>query len=448
MTAINYQAGLGVNSMWPFCVYGVDDQSALYMCPQVQPIELYRLTNQDYVNVNGPTTYRLINSNAATMKMADGVTTIPVNGNYDAYKDLGSGVMLAVITSSGSGKSYVVRSHNYGASWGSNDNNDKVAVLNLGDTATNGKSDGTTQTNLINALGSRGICKCTVGDVTFILIAEYNTNAAASSDPVAAATLGRVWRSDDLGKNWSIFLTFNTNIGGNRQIRHIHSIVQNPYTGYIYFCLGDSALSGILRWDGVSAAPPANTLPADFGNYPGWLGIGASNWTKYINGSGQTNIDVWQVTDLIFTQDWIFNGSDNTGSAAVNRGIWAFQHDFTGLRRAYNGGTRTGHSGYWGLKHSSGLLYVVEIIDVTAGDGILYFQSSNDFGATWVECAKFVYKTTGTTGSIDAFFERLSDGSIWVSTGQAKTAVPAANRSSYCLYPTRLFASVSAVSGG
>lgn len=439
--------GLGMNSMWPFCVYEVDDANALWMTTQAQPLSLCRLTNKDYVNVNGVATYSLGQSFSTGMKMADNTTAIPANGNWDNVKSIGSGVMLGVVTSSGNSKSYVIRSHNYGASWGTNNNNDRAAVLNLGDTATNGKSDGSTQGSLINALGTRGIAKCTVNGQTILLIGEYNTNSAANTDPVAAGAQVRVWRSDDLGITWSILLTFNTNTGGNRQVRHCHYVGQDPYTGYIYFGFGDSGTSAIIRWDGVSAAPPANTLPSAFSNTPGWLGIGQQNFGNYVNGTSQTNVDVWQVTDLIFTQDWIYNPADNGDSASVNRGIWRFKRDFTGLNRVFTT-TRTGHSDYWAIKHSSGLLYSVEILESTSSDGILYFKSSNDDGATWVECAKFVFKSGVSVGSVDAFFERPSDGSIWVSTGQGKVSTPSANRSSFQLFPTQLFSPISAVSGG
>lgn len=441
------QMGLGCNSMWPFAVLESDDENALWGVTQVQPLSLFRLPNEDYAYVNNVATYALGQSFGTGMKMADNVTAIPANCNWDNVKNIGNGIMLGVITSSGNSKSYVIRSHNYGVSWGTNDNNDRAAVLNIGDTTSNGKSDGTTQTSLVNVLGTRGWCVATVNGQQIVLLGEYSTNAASNTDPVAVNAQVRIWKSTDLGKNWSVLLTFNTNIGGSRQVRHNHYIGQDPYTGYIYFGFGDSATSCLIRWDGASAAPPANTLPSSFGDYPGWLGVGLQNFSSYVNGSGQTNVDVWQVTDLIFTQDWIINPADNGDSTAANRGIWRCKRDFTGLSRVFTT-TRTGHSDYWAIKHSTGLLYVIEILEATAADSILYVKSSNDDGATWVECAKFVFKTGVTTGSVDAFFERLSDGSIWASTIKAKVTIPSANRSSFQLFPTQLFSPIAAVTGG
>lgn len=440
------QMGLGCNLIQnvKFAVLESDDASALWGVTQTQPLSLFRLPNNDYLQVDNVATYTLGQSFGTGMKMADNTTAIPANANWDNVKSIGGGVMLGVITSSGSSKSYVIRSHNYGASWGTNDNNDRAAVLNIGDTATNGKSDGTTQTNFVSVLGTRGWCVATVSGQTIILLGEYSTNAASNTNPVAANAQVRVWQSTDLGKTWSVLLTFNTNTGGNRQVRHCHYIGQDPYSGYIYFGFGDSATSAVLRWDGVGAAPPANTLPSDFGNYPGWLGIGVGNYANYVNNSGQTNVDVWQITDLIFTESWIINPADNGDSAANNRGIWRCRRDFTGLNRVFTT-TRTGHSDYWAVKHSSGMLYTVEILEASAVDSVLYMKSSNDDGATWVECAKFEFKVGATTGSVDGFLERLSDGSIWMSTIQGKLTVPSANRCSIQIFPTQLFSPIAAL---
>ena len=98
--------------MWPFAVLETDDANALWGVTQVQPLSLFRLTNKDYGNVNGVATYALGQSFSTGMKMADNVTAIPANGNWDNVKSIGSGVMLGVVTSSGNSKSYVLRSHN------------------------------------------------------------------------------------------------------------------------------------------------------------------------------------------------------------------------------------------------------------------------------------------------------------------------------------------------
>jgi hypothetical protein len=108
--------------------------------------------------------------------------------------------------------------------------------------------------------------------------------------------------------------------------------------------------------------------------------------------------------------------------------------------------TRTGHSDYWALKHSAGILYALEILEATAADGVVYIKGSIDDGATWYEAASFAFKS-GLSGSVDCFFERPSDGSIWIST-QDKNLQPAANRNSYHLLPSKLRSPIAGLSGG
>ena len=126
--------------------------------------------------------------------------------------------------------------------------------------------------------------------------------------------------------------------------------------------------------------------------------------------------------------------------------MWRFKRDFTQNQRVYDNSARTGHSQYWGLKHSSGVLYVTEILESTSVDGIIYFQASIDDGETWYECAKFVCKSS-LVGSFEGFFERTVDKTIWLGTN-GKNLIPAANRNSYQLKMTQLFSPVAALSGG
>jgi len=102
---------------------------------------------------------------------------------------------------------------------------------------------------------------------TKILLGEYNIAtgrvAGGTNDAV------RIYQSTDSGATWTALLTFNTS--GN-QIRHCHFVKYDRYTGEFYIGFGDDPDSALLRWDGTSAAPPANTplTPAGFTGYPGW----------------------------------------------------------------------------------------------------------------------------------------------------------------------------------
>jgi hypothetical protein len=96
-----------------------------------------------------------------------------------------------------------------------------------------------------------------------------NVAFASGSVAVAVGEAGAIYRTTDGGATWSALLTFNTS--GN-QIRHFHAVRYDRFTGDWYFVAGDNPLSAIIRWDGSSSAPPANTplTPVGFAGYPGW----------------------------------------------------------------------------------------------------------------------------------------------------------------------------------
>lgn len=100
-----------------------------------------------------------------------------------------------------------------------------------------------------------------------ILFGEYNIATGRVNGSTNDAV--RVYQSDDNGATWTALLTFNTD-GSTHQVRHVHAVSYDRYTGDYYVALGDFPNSAILRWDGVSAAPPANTPLSGFANYPGW----------------------------------------------------------------------------------------------------------------------------------------------------------------------------------
>lgn len=135
----------------------------------------------------------------------------------------------------------------------------KRAVLDIG-------SRSGTHTPLITSLHSRSLCVATIAGQTVLLFGEYNV--AASRTPGGANDHVRVWKSTDLGATWSVLLEWNT--GGVHQVRHVHAVVQDPDTGLIYICCGDDPNAGIIRWDGVSTAPAANSNYVAIAATPGW----------------------------------------------------------------------------------------------------------------------------------------------------------------------------------
>lgn len=143
----------------------------------------------------------------------------------------------------------------------------------------------------IRALHHRSICVANVAGSTVLLFGEYNV--ASGRVPGSTNDQVRLWRSTDIGRTWSILCEWNTN-GSTTQTRHIHGVVQDPITRLIYILHGDDPTSGILRWDGVSAAPPANTSLANYANFAGWASLSISG----------ANADFYRAGDLIFSGDY------------------------------------------------------------------------------------------------------------------------------------------------
>lgn len=201
-----------------------------------------------------------------------------------------------------SGKAYLHRAVNNAGNWtvGTNattyDNGN--AVLDIG-------NKGGVQPAGIRSLHHRSLCIATVGGSTVLLFGEYNVasgrSAGSTNDQV------RVWRSTDMGKTWSILLEFNTN-GTTSQVRHVHGIVQDPITGKIYFLFGDDPTSGLLRWDGVSAAPAANTALASFRGVAGWEVLFDATYP-----------DTYRSGDLVFSGDKAGYLIDRAGDPQVSR---------------------------------------------------------------------------------------------------------------------------------
>jgi len=102
---------------------------------------------------------------------------------------------------------------------------------------------------------------------TEAVIGEYNINGSRVNGSTNDAV--RVYQTTDGGVTWTAILTFNTS--GN-QIRHCHAVRYDRYTGDYYMVFGDDPKSGIVRWDGVSASPAANTAitQAGIGSTAGW----------------------------------------------------------------------------------------------------------------------------------------------------------------------------------
>lgn len=120
---------------------------------------------------------------------------------------------------------------------------------------------------MVRGLSQHAFCEARINGVSVYIFAEYNIAsgrvAGGANDQVIA------WRSTDAGATWSKLLEFNTS--GTHVTDHFHGVVQDPYTGWVYFMTGDTgAECAVIAWDGVSAAPAANSSFATIAATPGW----------------------------------------------------------------------------------------------------------------------------------------------------------------------------------
>lgn len=99
----------------------------------------------------------------------------------------------------------------------------------------------------------------------------------------------KIYSSENNGRTWQTAHEFQPG-----QIRHIHAIQQDPYTGKVWICTGDLDSESIIAW--------------------------SSDGAKTFNSIGQES-QIWRAFQLVFTKDALYWGTD-TGSSKVSRGIY------------------------------------------------------------------------------------------------------------------------------
>lgn len=248
-------------------------------------------------------------------------------------------------------------------------------VLILGD----GNGDGGADSADVQMLSSRNLCRLNIatpeGDNQGkLLLGEYNINTArvegGNDDRV------RIMVSSDNGDTWSKLVEWNTNEAN--QIGHVHAILQDPYTGYVYICTGDANnKAAIIRWDG-SANWADNKTPTELNAITGFDVI--------------TGAQKHRTVDLLFTEDYMFSFSDvnETNNATGDEsGIWRISKDLSTQTRVNNDIFTYDpmHVGWFGAKIDGALVFTTAR-ETATGNGwtelntIIY--TSLDNGVTWI----------------------------------------------------------------
>lgn len=159
------------------------------------------------------------------------------------------------------------------------------------------------------------------GGTGTLYLGEYNVCRSRISGSTNDRV--RIMKSVDNGDTWTKVMEWNTN--GSNQVGHIHAMKQDPYTGEIYICTGDSYnKAAIIKWNGSSAWEDNKTIP-EIGRMDGF--------------SVFTGAQRYRVCDVLFDEDYFYTFVDTqkpsnpTGSES---GIWRGTKNFRSYRRMDN----------------------------------------------------------------------------------------------------------------
>lgn len=127
-----------------------------------------------------------------------------------------------------------------------------------------------------------GLIKLKSGSVLF---GEYFRNSKHTNV--------RLYISKDAGKSWQVAYEFPAG-----QIRHIHAVQQDPYTGKIWILTGDEGQADRMLWS------------ADEGKTLNLLGGGRQKW---------------RVTQLVFTPNMLYWGADSRKRNSDEAGVYQWE---------------------------------------------------------------------------------------------------------------------------
>jgi hypothetical protein len=155
----------------------------------------------------------------------------------------------------------------------------------------------------------------------WLYIGEYNVNR--NRIPGGTNDRVRIMRSVDQGRTWTKVVEWNTN--GMNQVGHIHAMKQDPYTGEIYVCTGDTdSKSGIIKWDGISSWSDNASL----------AGITSRRGFTVFSGAQR-----FRVCDVLFDRNYFYTFTDTqkpNNPDGSESGIWRGRKDFSSFTRVDN----------------------------------------------------------------------------------------------------------------
>lgn len=209
-----------------------------------------------------------------------------------------------------------------------------------------------------------------IGDLIF---GEYNTNASRTEGGENDRI--RIMRSTDNGANWTQLVEWNTD--ETNYVGHVHTIRQDPYTGYVYIAVGDNNnKAALIRWDG-STAWQDNKTPAQLGAIAGFKAVTGSQRHRTVG--------------FAFSSSYVCTFSDTSplaeGYSTDETGIWYWSKDLATGTRALDTSSYEAQMVGWYGGEASGNLWFTTAMEADAGHNFttphLPYYVSSDGGVTW-----------------------------------------------------------------
>lgn len=275
----------------------------------------------------------------------------------------------------------------------------KRAVLSIG-------LEGGVQADSVRIFARQNLLFARVGSATHIYFAEYNVASGRVSGTGGAGKDQVIcWKSTDAGTTWTEFLKFNTS--GTHITDHFHAVLQCPYSGLIYFLLGDTgAECATIVYDGTSAAPALNSTFAQIHATPGWRVLSGSELHRY--------------TDLCFGPQTVFGIPDadtetaDTSSSAYVSTVMPKMLEYVSsvfpVERVDNvpPATNLMTSGRAAL-----CLAFNSSLATAAGNNFVDLWNAESEGGEWTRIARLWNQRVGGAGACKSFFEDQS-GRVWL----------------------------------
>ena len=388
------------------------------LCDRVPGTNLYIGTEQinggDYARaiveydctsgVDTPT--RRVIASIKTATPAGGGAALGSNTSIHGIKCLADGRALVHVFESTGNKHYIYCTNSARTSIGSDaSHSNGQASINLGES-------GGTHYAGVRTLSVRSIAETVSTDGTrYYWVAEYNVRT--SGERATAMDEVRIWRSSD-AVTWAVHYSWNVT-GGAHYTDHLHGIVQNPHTGWIYFLSGDDKSAGyderwILGWDGISAWPVAGKQPHEFAAMPGF---------EILRGT-----ELVRVCDLICARDHVYAlpDMDYENSDTTSAGNTAMRYDpaMRYMRAAASFQRIDKLPPLLGLRASNGVSWWLSFHSVSPAENAYFLWSSGDDGETWTLVAKLNGYETNSKSGVPWNFYELNDGRLLIAGGYAK----------------------------